>query len=49
MSGGKAVFVSEMYWPRARIRWGSVHRWVSDPREGSLVVGGLGRLSGCGK
>jgi len=33
MSGGKPVLVSVMYSPRARMRRGFVHRWVSGPRE----------------
>jgi len=33
MSGGKPVFVSVMYMPKAGIRWGSVHRVESCPRE----------------
>ena len=33
MSGGKPVFVSFMYSPRARMRWDSVHRVVSCLRE----------------
>jgi len=32
MSGGKPVLVSEMYSPRARIRWGSDHKAASCPR-----------------
>jgi len=33
MSGGKPVFVSEMYSPRARMSSGSVHSAASCPRE----------------
>jgi len=33
MSSGKLVLVSEMYWSRARISWGSVHKRASGPRE----------------
>ena len=33
MSGGKPVFLFVMYSPRAHIRWGSVHRVASCPRE----------------
>jgi len=33
MSGGKPVFVSEMYSPRARMRSGSLHSSASCPRE----------------
>ena len=33
MSGGKPVFVMEMYWPRARRRCGSDHIVALCPRE----------------
>jgi len=33
MSGGNPVLVSVMYSPRAPMRWGSVHRLASCPRE----------------
>jgi len=33
MSGGKPVFVSVMYSPKGRKRWGSVHSVASRPRE----------------
>jgi len=33
MSGGKPVFVSVMYSPKARTRRGSVHRSASGPRD----------------
>jgi len=33
MSGGKRVLVSVKYSPRARSRWGSVHRLASWSRE----------------
>jgi len=33
MSGGKPVFVSVMYSPKARTRRGSVHRLASGPME----------------
>jgi len=33
MSSTKPVFVSVMYWPRARLRWGSVHSMTSCLRE----------------
>ena len=33
MSGGKPVFVSVMYSPKTRIRWGSDHRLASCLRE----------------
>ena len=35
MSGGEPVFVSEMYSPKARMRWGSVHNVALRPREES--------------
>ena len=33
MSSGKPVLVSEMYWPRARIRRGADDRGVPDLKE----------------
>ena len=33
MSGGKPVFVSVIYWPKAGMRRGSVHRWAFGLRE----------------
>jgi len=33
MAGRRPVLVPEMCWPKARMRWGVVHRGASGPRE----------------
>jgi len=49
MSGEKLVFVSVMYSPGARMRWGSVHNVASRQWEETSSSGALRTLAGVGQ
>jgi len=49
ISGGKPLFVSVIYSPKARMRWGSVHLVASCPREETPCSRGSRALARAGQ